>query len=158
MNCYVDIETTGLDPKSHRITRLTAIKAHRYEVVDIFDQMLNPERQVERKILAMTGLDQAVLNLMPTLDVIKPRFWAFIKGHRIIGWGNFEDRWLTHFGLAARAEDACNAVKRATKNRLVVANYRLPTVCTALKIPLRHHDSLSDALAVYHICNLTGVF
>jgi len=157
MFCYVDIETTGFSQKKDAFTRFTAIKAHHYEVVDIIDILINPQRKVDPGILKMTGLSQAILDLMPPLAARAEEIRAFLRGNQLVGWGNFEHRWLTHHGLAAKVDDACAKVKRETKNKLVVADYKLPTVCKALSIPLRHHDSLSDALALYHICNLTGV-
>lgn len=158
MNCYVDIETTGFSPKGDAITRITAMKAHGYEMVDIFDRLVNPGRRVDPKILKMTGLTQKVLDASPLLAEIRPFFLAFAKNSRLISWSGFENKWLPHHGLATQVFDAIKEVKKKTQGRLHLANYKLPTVCQHFKIPLRHHDSLSDTLAVYHICNLTGAF
>jgi len=83
-----------------------------------------------------------------------------VHGHRIISWADFEGKWLPYHGLV-NGEVITNAippVKRLLHNKgIQLKNHKLPTVCALFKIPLRHHDSLSDALAVYHIANLTGV-
>ena len=158
MNCYVDIETTGFSPTKNRITRITAILASGYELVDIMDQMINPHCFIDPRLLKMTGLNQDVLNLMPDLREVRPTFLNFSKGHRLIAWSNFENKWLPSHGLAAKCFDAIKEGKRVTAGRLHLANYKLPTVCQHFHIPLRHHDSLSDTLAIYHICNLTGAF
>ena len=158
MNCYVDIETTGFSPKNDAFTRLTAIRAHGYEIVDIYDQMVNPGRVARPAILQMTGLRQEVLDLMPTLNEVREDFRKFIKGAQLIAWSSYENRWLPHHGLAAKCFDAIVEVKRVTNKTLPVADYKLPTICKHFHIPLRHHDSLSDTLAVYHICNLTGAY
>ena len=156
MNCYVDIETTGFSPKG-AFTRLTVIKAHGYEVVDIFDQLINPRCKVDPKLLKMTGLRQEVLDLCPGIESVRPAFIGFTKGHRLIAWSGFENKWLPVHGLCGTVFDAIKEVKRVTGG-LPTRDYKLVTLCEHFHIPLRHHDALSDALAVYHICNLTGAF
>lgn len=151
----LDIETTGWVPG--KFTRFTAIKHKDHQVIDIFDQMVNPQMQVRPDLLEKTGLNQKILDQCPTIEQLKPTILRFLKDHPIYSWGNFENKWLPPFGLARVCFDSIPRFKAATGSSLTLENYKLNTVCEALNIPLRHHDSLSDALAVYHILNLTGL-
>jgi len=156
IRCYIDIETTGLDPKTGAITRISCIKAKGSYVLDIVDWLLNPGMRVPTNLIAMTGLKQEILDLSPPLSEIKPLFLAFTKNCELIGWGTFENNWLRHFGLCYHVVNAIDKVKPVL-NRRHVANFQLKTVAESLGITLRHHDSLSDALCVYQILNVVGV-
>ena len=158
MICYIDIETTGFDPKTDRITRLSAIRTHGYQILDILDQMVNPCRSIPPKISRLTGLTSEFLGQFPTLQEVRDDFLNFTHGCTLIAYGDFENRWLPHHGLAAKCFSALPAVRRASKEAANpihgVPDHRLVTIAKKLRLPHDPHNSLSDVLVLYNACNM----
>lgn len=80
-----DTETTGTDIKSDKIIQLSAAKYRNGNLVDKFDVLVNPRRQLLPKITEITGIttDQ-VMKAKDFID-IAPDFLKFIKGETLVG-------------------------------------------------------------------------
>lgn len=80
-----DTETTGTDIKSDKIIQLSAAKYRSGKLVDKFDVLVNPRRQLLPKITEITGIttDQ-VMKAKDFIDVA-PDFLKFIKGETLVG-------------------------------------------------------------------------
>lgn len=58
-----DLETTGLDSEKHEIIEFGAIRVNRDSTNhDTFQTLAKPSRKVSKKITALTGIDQAMLD------------------------------------------------------------------------------------------------
>lgn len=80
-----DTETTGTDIKSDKIIQLSAAKYRSGKLVDKFDVLVNPRRQLLPKITEITGIttDQ-VMTAKDFIDVA-PEFLKFIKDETLVG-------------------------------------------------------------------------
>jgi DNA polymerase III subunit epsilon len=116
----LDTETTGLDPKDHRIIevgclelvnrRLTGKKFHRY---------LNPERDVDEGALAVHGISRAQLAQEPCFRDIADELLSFISdAELIIHNAAFDVAFLD--AELARLDLGAHEVRRVT------------TICTVL--------------------------
>ena len=65
VNDYVvmDIETTGLNPKSEKIIELGAARIREGKVVDTFSAFVNPGRSLSDRIVELTGISAPVPSL-----------------------------------------------------------------------------------------------
>lgn len=81
----VDIETTGFNPNIDSIIQLGAIKIYKNNIIDTFNSLVNPEKEVKEKVLKITGITQEQLNQSKKIDEILPDFLEFIGDNIIVG-------------------------------------------------------------------------
>ncbi len=56
----IDIETTGLNPKTERIIEVGAVRVRDGKITDQFESLLNPGRKLEEKIVELTGITDEI--------------------------------------------------------------------------------------------------
>ena len=81
----LDLETTGLDAKKNKILEIGAVKIRNFEVVDTFSSLINPGVWVDEKITEITGITNEMVEKMPYIDEILPKFIEFCENDVIIG-------------------------------------------------------------------------
>jgi DNA polymerase-3 subunit alpha (Gram-positive type) len=85
----VDVETTGLNPKSENIIEIGAVKVVDGQVVDTFQSFLKPRKPLEDRIVALTGITDEMLVDAPDGKKVMPLFAEFcgdlpLVGHNLI--------------------------------------------------------------------------
>ena len=90
-----DTETTGAETERDRITEIGAVKVHQGEIVDSFQQLVNPERTIPPKIREITGITTAMVVDQPSIDEVLPAYLDFL-GDGIFVAHNvpFDERFL----------------------------------------------------------------
>ena len=73
-----DIETTGLNPQTCRITEIGAVRLRRGEIVDTFSTFVNPGEPLSPQIIDLTGITDAMLKDAPTPDEALRRFKEYV--------------------------------------------------------------------------------
>jgi DNA polymerase-3 subunit alpha (Gram-positive type) len=76
----VDVETTGLNPRRDAIIELGAVRFEGGVEVAEFSQLINPMRPLPEKIVEITGITDAMLAGMPTIDQVLGAFREFCEG------------------------------------------------------------------------------
>ena len=79
-----DIETTGLDNRSCRITEIGAVKIRDGEVVDVFNTFVNPEMLIPEEVVRLTSITNEMVADAPTIREALPAFFAFIGDDLLI--------------------------------------------------------------------------
>jgi len=92
-NDYVifDIETTGLDCINDEIIELGAIKVKDNEIVEEFNYLINPKKELPEVIINITGIKDEDLKDKETIDVILPKFIKFIGNYPLLAHNNSFD-------------------------------------------------------------------
>jgi len=81
----LDTETTGLDPREHRLTELGAVEIINRKLTGReYQTYLNPEREVEARASEITGLTWAMLKDKPKFKDKAQEFLDFIEGAELI--------------------------------------------------------------------------
>ncbi|PKM49540.1 MAG: DNA polymerase III subunit epsilon [Firmicutes bacterium HGW-Firmicutes-7] len=80
-----DIETTGFQPETNRITEIGAIKVIEGKIVEKFSELINPEVQIPEEITALTGISNTLVKDRPTINEVLPRFIEFCDGYDVMG-------------------------------------------------------------------------
>lgn len=85
----IDLETTGLNPKLDKIIEIGAVKVIEGQKVDTFSAYVNPGRQLEERIVELTGITQKQVDQAQDITQILPGLMVFLEdlpllGHRIL--------------------------------------------------------------------------
>ena len=81
----IDLETTGLNPKTDRIIEIGAVKVEKGIETEIFESLVNPGRSLEERIIALTGIRNEDLVEAPTIDEVLPKFLEFVGDSILLG-------------------------------------------------------------------------
>ena len=137
-NSYIaiDLETTGLNPKTERIIEIGAARVEDGTVVQTYSTFVNPERELDARIRELTGICDDDLKDAPVLDTVLPELLAFcgelpLLGHHVI----FDFSFL----------------KRAAVNRKYTFERAGLDTLKICRDPGNSHRALSDALAAHHL-------
>jgi DNA polymerase III subunit epsilon len=73
-----DTETTGVRAGDDRLIEVAAVKVRGGEIVDTFEQLVNPGRYVPRRITQITGISTAMVYHEPPAREVLPAFREFL--------------------------------------------------------------------------------
>ena len=92
----LDFETTGLSPNmGDRAIEIGAVKLVDGQVVDSFQQLMNPGFRVSTFIEGYTGITNNMLRTAPSCDEVMTSFSQFIAGENLIAHNaSFDKRFL----------------------------------------------------------------
>lgn len=76
--CIVDTETTGSRAGEDRLIEVGAVRMIGGEVVDEFQQLIDPQRHVPRRITRLTGISTAMVYGKPTVKEVMGPFREFL--------------------------------------------------------------------------------
>jgi hypothetical protein len=97
-----DLETTGLDPASHEIIEIGAIKVHRDSARhDGFQCLVKPKKRISKRITQINGISQQmVYEQGEPLDTVLKDFAEFIENLPLVSF-NAEFIWVFYALLQA---------------------------------------------------------
>jgi DNA polymerase-3 subunit epsilon/ATP-dependent DNA helicase DinG len=81
----LDLETTGLSPKSDEIIEIGAVKFLGDEEVETFQSFVNPGRQLSDFIVDLTGINQSDVDQAPGFGSVAPELAVFLGSAPIVG-------------------------------------------------------------------------
>lgn len=159
INSYVciDLETTGLNPKTDKIIEIGAVKVVNGQVTDTFSTYVNPGRKLEERIVELTGILQAQVDEAPEMTQVMPELITFLENYPLLG-----HRILFDYSFLKKA--AVNqkfSFEKQGIDTLRIARCFLPQLekrsleflCKYYEIPHHAHRALADAeatVALYH--------
>ena len=148
----LDFESTGLNTGKARIIEIGAVKLEGGEVVDSFEQLVDPEQPVGPEITEKTGISDAMLQGQPKAAEALPKLLEFI-GDLPLAAHN------AHFDISLmRAElkrlglkwsgSATDTLAFARKLYPDLKSFRLAALCKTLGVSLKNaHRAVHDATA-----------
>ena len=145
-----DIETTGLQAASERITEIGAILLKNGEEVDRFSTFVNPEKPIPPKITQLTGIDDTMVRDAPSEREAVGEFLAFCGNRTLVAHNADFD---TGFIAAAAARHGLpfqnTYIDTVLLTQMIhrdLRNYKLDTVAKYLELPpFNHHRATDDA-------------
>lgn len=81
----IDLETTGLDPKKERIIEIAAIKVKDGVIVDRFETLIQPGRQLEERVKEITGIQNEDLMGAPFIKNVLDELEIFLEDLPLLG-------------------------------------------------------------------------
>lgn len=146
----VDIETTGGNASHSRITEIAIIIHDGVKVIDRWESLVNPEKEIPTAIFALTGIDNEMVKNAPTFDFISEKVLSMLTDRIFVAHNvNFDYSFVRHqlqeSGFKWTARKLCT-VRAARKIRPGLLSYSLGKLCRYLDIPLENaHRAGGDA-------------
>ena len=80
----LDLETTGLSKKRHRITEIAAVRIKNKKIVDEFQTLVNPKQRIPSFITRLTGITNDMVREAEPIEKVLPSFLDFLGDHTIV--------------------------------------------------------------------------
>lgn len=148
----IDLETTGLNPKTERILEVGAVKVEHGVRVAEYSTFVNPRRSIAERITELTGITGDMVENCPDIGEILPEILEFcgelpLLGHNILFDYSFLKRaavnrgyWFERQGIDTLM--ICRKFMPETEKK------NLGAACDFYGIEMgKAHRALSDALA-----------
>lgn len=148
----VDIETTGGHAGGSRITEIAVLVHDGKEIIERFETLVNPQKEIPLPIFALTGINNEMVSDAPIFDDIAPRLFELLNHRVFVAHNvNFDYSFVRHqleeAGFKWTARKLCT-VRAARKIRPGIASYSLGNLCNTLGIPIENrHRAGGDAAA-----------
>ena len=150
----LDIETTGLDPKSDSVIEIGAVKFNENRVLDEFSTLINPRKPINSFITNLTGITNAMVMNAPVLADIYPELETFIGDLPILGQNiGFDISFFQRYGgfknnpIIDTYEMAAVLMPGAPRYNLGSLSYQLGVVLSDA------HRAINDARATMGVYN-----
>jgi DNA polymerase III epsilon subunit family exonuclease len=148
-----DFETTGLNPDTHEIIEIGAIRVNRdSDNHDTFQALVKPTKKIPKKITEITGITQDLVEKEgEPLEALLPQFLEFIGGFPLVSYNaEFDMAFLAAAISKTQSDKQINnpvscALKMARRAWPGLKSYRLPDLAKIGKLPDEdNHRALGD--------------
>jgi len=152
MYAVIDLETTGLNARSERITEIAVYIYDGKKIIDHYETLVNPEKRISHQITALTGIDNRMVNDAPRFhevarDIIKLTEGMTIVGHNVAFDYSFLRSEYQRLFYDFKRKTLCTK-KLARKVLPHQKRYGLGKLCESLGIKIENrHRAGGDALA-----------
>lgn len=146
----VDIETTGGNASGSRITEIAIVIHDGIHVIDRFETLVNPQKEIPLPIFALTGINNEMVKDAPIFDDVAEKVFEMLSGRIFVAHNvNFDHSFVRHelsrAGLKWTAKNKLCTVRAARKIKPGLPSYSLGNLCRSLEIPLlRAHRAGGD--------------
>lgn len=149
----VDLETTGLNPKTDRMIEIGAVRVEGGEITDTFTSIINPHRKLEERVRTLTGITDEQLADAPEPEDVMKDFLEFagdavLLGHRILFDYSFLKKAVVNLRISYERE-GIDTLKIARKYLPALESRSLPFLCRHYEIAYTPHRALEDAGAAH---------
>jgi DNA polymerase-3 subunit epsilon len=146
----VDIETTGGNAGGSRITEIAIIIHDGLSVIERFETLVNPQKEIPVPIFALTGINNEMVSNAPVFEDIAERVYELLNNRIFVAHNvNFDYSFVKHeleqAGYKWAARKLCT-VRATRKIKPGLYSYSLGNLCHSLEIPLvNRHRAGGDA-------------
>jgi DNA polymerase-3 subunit epsilon len=152
-----DTETTGTSAESNRVIELGAVKVEDGEIVDRFQQLINPQRSIPGRITKLTGITTGMVFDAPTVDEVLPGYLDFLDdgiltAHNLSFDKGFLDAELERIGQEPLPNETLCTVRLARRLLPGLDSKGLSRLVQFYDITVDgRHRALGDAEATGHV-------
>lgn len=148
----LDLEMTGLSPRKDAILEIGAVKVKDMEVIERYQEILNPGFPVPEHITELTGIDTALAQTGRSICDVLPEFLEFCGQNVILGHNiAFDFGFLQQSGVSMGItfpDIAIDTLKLARCLLPELPSKKLGDLCTYYGISQeRYHRACDDAEA-----------
>ena len=146
-----DLETTGLSACTDTIIEIGAVLMKDGKELDRFQTFVDPKRPLEKKIVELTGITDAMVKGAPTIEEMLPQFLEFVGGRTLVAHNaDFDTGFIREAcrkqGLEYNLTSADTLIL-AQNLKPQLNKHKLDIVANALSLPeFAHHRAADDAV------------
>ncbi len=138
----VDIETTGGNARASRITEIAIYIHNGKEVIERWETLVNPQKEIPLPIFALTGINNEMVRDAPIFEDIAPKVFEMLSNRIFVAHNvNFDYSFVHHeleqAGFKWTASKLCT-VRAARKIKPGFPSYSLGVLCKSLQIPIEN--------------------
>lgn len=146
-----DLETTGTDATSDKITEIGAVKIVDGKIESYFETFVNPQKRIPTEVVNLTGITDEMVADAPLFEDVCPDFYKYCHGATLVAHNiEFDSKFIRK-----NSEPLDYIFDHPQLDTLAlgrecitgVSNYKLNTLCAKFDISFNHHRAYSDALA-----------
>jgi len=152
-----DFETTGLEASQERIIEIGAVKVADGQIQESFSSLINPGKQISRKITKLTGIKNSDVKNAPAISEVLPDFLDFIGDAVLVAHNiDFDYSFLRaecrRTGLETPRLPLLDTVSLSRALLPELGSHKLNRVARDLEVSLEnHHRAEDDAAATASI-------
>jgi DNA polymerase III subunit epsilon len=156
----VDIETTGGNASGSRITEICIIIHDGMQVIERWETLVNPQKEIPLPIFALTGINNQMVAHAPIFDDVAEKVLEMLERRIFVAHNvNFDHSFVRHelsrAGLKWTAKKKLCTVRAARKIKPGLPSYSLGNLCRSLDITLENrHRAGGDADATALLLSL----
>jgi len=159
MYAIVDIETTGGHASANGITEIAICIHDGNEVVQRYETLINPGKDIPVYIQALTGISNEMVQQAPTFNEVAYDIYHVLHGHVFVAHNvNFDHSFVKYHLAAAGYNLECNKLCTVRLSRKILpgmASYSLGKLCRQLSIGnSARHRAAGDADATAELFTL----
>ncbi len=159
-----DTETTGFTPYNDQIIEIGAVKIKNGEIIDRFDELINPGRKLPDKIVELTNITDEMLEGKDTEENVTKRFKEYIGDLPMVAHNakfdiGFISAAYNKYNLGEFTNTVLDTMSMARMLYPNWKNHKLSTLVKQLEVPWdedAHHradyDSEGTAIGFYKMC------
>ena len=146
----LDLETTGLDPRSDSITEIGAVKFNQRRVEAEWSSLINPGKAIPKEITLLTGITNEMVRNAPHLHDVLHEFSDFVGDAPVLGHNiPFDLSFLQPKGIL-RDNPVLDTYELAAILLPRASRYNLGALCLQLGLLQNaSHRALDDARATH---------
>lgn len=147
---FVDIETTGCNPRLDRIIEIAAIKISKQKISQEFHTLVNPRCYLPKEITAITGITQAEVEQAPIFEDIAGQIDEILRdsifvAHNVRFDYGFLRQEYNRLGMSMRLRQLCT-VKLSRKLFPQYRRHNLDAIIERFGFPVQfRHRAFDDA-------------
>lgn len=153
----IDVETTGFNPREDRIWEVACLHISQGEIVNSFNQLINPLKPIPAKIGLMCGISGQDVTNMPVFSSIAKSLHDFISNKPLIAYNApFDRRFLIkeHKGFSiSKFYDYLTYIRDKVPN---LSSYKLESLTDRYSIEHKSHRAMGDVMAIYKLIKIFG--
>lgn len=144
-----DLETTGFSPRFDEVTEIGAVKIQDGRIVDRFSTFVNPMQPIPPRVVELTHITNDMVAGADPIDVVLPRFEAFIGDSILVAHNaSFDSRFIEFRRKGKVPYATIDTLLLARSLDIQVKNYKLGTLAKRFGINLQGaHRAVNDAEA-----------
>ena len=151
----IDLETTGLNPKTDKIIEVGMVKVENNEIVEEWETFINPGRLLDERIIELTGIRDEQLSSAPVIEDVLPKLLAtagdsVMLGHSVL----FDYSFIKKAAVNQRRafeKSGIDTLKIARKYLVELESRSLSSLCRYYGISHNAHRALEDAKATVEL-------
>ncbi len=156
-----DVETTGLSPSYDRIVELGGVKFQDGKVLEIFNELVDPEIPMPPEVSKINGITPGMLVGKPKIAEILPQFLKFIDGAVLVAHNaefdvSFVNWAMKRMGLGLLTNDVVDTLRMSQAALPGRKNYKLQEIAPDVGVvALDAHRACDDSrvcMEVFHVC------